>query len=64
MREFDRKLKIENLTRCMNCSRFVTCEETFKENVLECERVREIPAQKQVVVVELIERTRRKSDEC
>jgi hypothetical protein len=54
-KDFMRKLKIENLTRCLNCSRFPRCGESFKENVVECERVRELPTEKQVVVVKLSE---------
>jgi hypothetical protein len=46
-----RKLKIENLTRCMNCSVFVTCKEPFKEDIVDCSHFQELPDEKQVVVV-------------
>ena len=53
--DLERKLRIENLTRCMNCEAFVTCGECEKENVVECSHYREIPPRKQVVVVGLSE---------
>ena len=59
-----RKLKIENLTRCMNCSVFVTCKESFKENVVDCDHFSEIPTQKQVLVVKLVEWAGGKQDAC
>jgi hypothetical protein len=61
---FQRKLKIENLTRCFNCSMFVTCEEPFKEDIVDCDHFSEIPTQKQVIVAKLIEWTGGKVDEC
>jgi hypothetical protein len=51
----ERKLRIENLTRCMNCEAFVTCKECEKENLAECDHYREIAARKQVVLVSLTE---------
>ena len=51
----ERKLRIENLTRCMNCSVFVTCAEPFKENVADCDHFLELPDSEQVVVVKLNE---------
>jgi hypothetical protein len=59
-----RKLKIENVTRCFNCSVFVTCEEPFKEDVVDCDHFVEITEVRQVVVVKLVEWTRGKQDEC
>jgi hypothetical protein len=58
--EVDRKLRIENLTRCMNCSGFVTCREPFKEDVVDCDHFSELPDEKQVVVVGLCEWARGK----
>jgi hypothetical protein len=55
------KLKIENLTRCMNCSAFVTCREPFKEDVVDCDHFVEIPDKEQVIVICLCEWTRGKS---
>jgi hypothetical protein len=49
----DKKLKIENLTRCMNCNRFVTCSEKEKENIVDCLRYREVGRGNQVVAVRL-----------
>ena len=49
--DVDRKLRIENLTRCMNCLAFVTCVECNKENVVECDHYREIVPRKQVLVM-------------
>lgn len=52
--ELERKLKIENLTSCMNCRKFVTCKEPFKENVVDCSHhFVEEPQERQVVVVRL-----------
>jgi hypothetical protein len=53
--EVDKKLRIENLTRCLNCSVFVTCKEPYKENAAECDHFEEIQSQKQVVVIGLAE---------
>ena len=53
--ELDRKLRIENMTRCMNCEAFVTCKECEKENVVDCDHFREIAVRKQVVTVSLTE---------
>jgi hypothetical protein len=53
--KFERKLRIENLTRCMNCEAFVTCGECEKENVVECDHYKEIAPRKQVLVISLSE---------
>ena len=50
-----RKIKIENLIRCMNCSVFVTCVEDLKENVVECDHYSEVSKEKQVIVIPLSE---------
>ena len=50
-----RKIKIENLTRCMNCLTFVTCVEPLKENVVECDHYSEVQSEKQVIVIPLID---------
>jgi hypothetical protein len=63
-KELQRKLKIENLTGCMNCSVFVTCKEPFKEDIVDCNHFSELPDEKQVVVVGLYEWSRGKQDEC
>lgn len=53
-KELDRKLKIENIERCMNCSVFVSCEEPFKENVVDCSHhFQELPESEQLVVIKL-----------
>lgn len=54
-KELERKLKIENLTRCMNCFAFVTCKEPYKENVADCDHFVEIQSRKQVIVIGLAE---------
>jgi hypothetical protein len=54
--ELQKKLKIENLTNCMNCRRFVRCKVPFKEDVVDCgHHFLEEPQSKQVVVVKLCE---------
>jgi hypothetical protein len=54
--KLERKVRIENLTRCMNCLSFTTCSEPFKENMVDCgEKFVELPVDKQVVVISLIE---------
>jgi hypothetical protein len=59
-KEIERKLRIENLTRCMNCAAFVTCKECEKENVVDCDHFVEILEKEQVVVVRLDEWSRGK----
>jgi hypothetical protein len=54
-KETSRKLKIENLTRCMNCLAFVTCKEHFKEDVVDCDHLAEVLPQNQVVVMKMSE---------
>ena len=56
-----RKLKIENLTRCMNCSVFMACREPLKEDVVDCDHFVEIPDKEQVIVIGLCEWTKGKS---
>lgn len=53
--EIERKLRIENLTRCMNCSAFVTCKECEKENVVDCDHFVEIADEEQIVIISLCE---------
>ena len=54
--ELQRKLKIENLTKCMNCRTFMSCKEPFKENVVDCgHHFLEEAESEQVVVVKLKE---------
>lgn len=54
-KETSRKIKNENLTRCMNCEGFETCNEVFKEKLVDCCRFVEVSVQNQVVVVKLSE---------
>ena len=55
-RELSRKLKIENLEKCMNCLIFVTCREPFKEDLVDCgHHLLEEPESEQIVVVKLSE---------
>jgi hypothetical protein len=53
--ETRRKLRIENLTRCMNCLAFSVCTEKGKENIVCCRHYREIGVESQVVAVPFIE---------
>jgi hypothetical protein len=53
--ETRRKPKIENLTRCLNCSVFSVCNEGRKENVVCCTHYREVEAESQVAVMLLTE---------
>ncbi|NLE04461.1 MAG: hypothetical protein GX638_06640 [Crenarchaeota archaeon] len=54
--KLERKVRIENVNRCLNCISFVTCSESFKENIADCgEKFVELPLDKQVLVVSLIE---------
>ena len=48
-----RKLKILNLNRCMNCSKFIDCKESQKEEISDCPSFDELPDNEAVVVVEL-----------
>ena len=50
-----RKIKIENLTRYMNCLAFVTCVEPLKEDVVECGQYSEVSKDKQIIVISLVE---------
>jgi hypothetical protein len=54
-KETDRKLRMENLTRCMNCLTFSVCNEERKEDVVCCAHYREVEAESQVVVMLLTE---------
>ena len=38
----ERKMKIENLERCMNCLGFENCKEKMKEDVVDCENFEEV----------------------
>lgn len=49
----ERKLKILNLNRCMNCSAFVSCVEPLKEDIADCDHFDELPDEEQVGVVTL-----------
>jgi hypothetical protein len=60
-KETERKLQIENLTRCMNCSRFGTCSEKEKENIVDCLHYREVGVQSRVFVGSLKECCSRES---
>ncbi len=57
--EIERKLRVENLTRCMNCAGFVACEECEKENMADCDHFVEIGEEKRVVVIRLVEWAKR-----
>ena len=50
----EKKLKLENLTRCLNCALFCQCE-LRKEEMIVCDKFKEISAKKQLVVVSLEE---------
>jgi hypothetical protein len=54
-KELKRKLKIENLTRRMNCSGFVACFELEKEDIVDCVRFKEVCPENQVTVINLRE---------
>jgi hypothetical protein len=49
-----RKLRVENLERCLNCSHFADCSENMVDIVI-CERFDELEVEDQVIVVGLIE---------
>jgi hypothetical protein len=51
----EKKLKILNLTRCLNCSLFISCLEQLKEDIAECERFDELPDKMQVIITKLVE---------
>ena len=53
--DLDEKLRLENLTRCINCSRFVSCEEHRKETLVDCWLFLEIPPRKQIVILSVTE---------
>jgi len=57
--KIEKKLKIENLERCLNCSCFNRCLE-LKEEVALCEKFKEVPMKKQLVIVSLEENSRLK----
>jgi hypothetical protein len=50
----EKKLKSENIERCLNCKLFCKCIE-LKEEVCTCERFRELPLREQLIVVNLAE---------
>ena len=52
--KIEKKLKIENLTRCLNCALFCKCR-LQKEEIIVCEKYREIDVERQVVIVPLKE---------
>jgi hypothetical protein len=54
-KKVERKMKIENLARCMNCLGFENCKEKMKEDIVECGHFEELPDDEQVVVVSLNE---------
>jgi len=48
----EKKLKLENIERCLNCKLFSDCPET-KEEVIVCSKFKEIPVKQQLVIVKL-----------
>jgi hypothetical protein len=52
-KDVERKLKIENLTRCINCLAFVVCCESRKEDIADCVRFKEVGLGNQVTVFNL-----------
>jgi hypothetical protein len=54
-KKIERKMKIENLTICMNCVGFVNCKEEMKEDIVDCDHFEELLDDEQVVVVNLNE---------
>lgn len=54
-KETDRKLKIENLERCLNCSLFAGCLEPKKEDIADCDHFSELSSAKQVLIIALAE---------
>jgi hypothetical protein len=54
-KKVERKMKIENLERCMNCLGFEICKERMKEDVVDCDHFEELSDNEQVVVVNLNE---------
>lgn len=51
----EKKLKIENLTRCCSCKLFQKCKEPFKEDIVDCDHFSELPENEQIVIVRLAE---------
>ena len=54
-----RKLRVETLERCLNCSHFADCLENMVDIVV-CERFDELRVEDQVIVVGLIEHSKLK----
>ena len=54
MNKIEKKLKLENLTRCLNCRLFCDCD-LKKEEMIVCDRFKEINVKKQLIIVPLEE---------
>jgi hypothetical protein len=54
-----RKLRAENLERCLNCSHFADCSENMVDIVV-CERFDELKVDDQVIIVGLVDYSRLK----
>ena len=52
--KIEKKLKIENIERCLNCKLFSSCTE-MKEEIVVCSRFKELPIRRQLIVVSLAE---------
>ncbi|MCW3999903.1 MAG: hypothetical protein NWE93_06665 [Candidatus Bathyarchaeota archaeon] len=44
-KELEEKLKNENLERCKNCLKFLTCSVLNKEEIVECDDFEEVQEQ-------------------
>jgi hypothetical protein len=50
--EVKRKLRVENLERCMNCRQFTHCP-LIKDEIVCCAKYQEVDEKEQVVVINL-----------
>ena len=60
MSKIEKKLKLENLIRCINCALFCQCG-LQKEEIVVCDKFREINVKKQLIIVSLDEYAELKS---
>ena len=54
MSKIEKKLKLENLTRCINCRLFCNCA-FRKEEIVICESFKELNVKKQLIIIPLEE---------
>lgn len=55
-KQTERKLKLENIERCLNCQEFLNCKICQKEDLTECaHKYTELPEEQQVVIISMDE---------